>query len=183
MVSDTTVEQHDLTGTNSSSDGEGCSSNKENSLDRESPSRATAHREVAKQTETNLIERFLEVCEKTVKGSQFEEVMLKKFESLLNKYKICRADMDSSQFRKMLEDNIKKAEKSAISAVLSFKEVYLLVKDLGDVGTVEVSKERKRNLKKLEKTMKLLYKKIKKLENADVDFDNEEDSKFIQLDR
>nr|CAH7718017.1 unnamed protein product [Callosobruchus chinensis] len=87
-------------------------------------------------------------------------------------------------FTKLLMKSIQKTENASPErATIVFNEVFVFIKEIADVSSIEVDKETRLKLKKLEHCMKLLKKKIKKLEVAEIDFDAEEDSAYIQLDR
>lgn len=131
---------------------------------------------------SDLIENYLEICKINLENTEYN--LNNKFDILKQYYKKCEPTMvESDDFRKLIENSIKKAKASPSQAVISFGEVFMHLKDLYKLNSVEVTKEVKRKLKKMEHTIKLLVNKIKELENEDVDFSNEEDSSYMKLER
>lgn len=131
-----------------------------------------------------LLENFLKVCEENITNSQYEHLKHKQFLILRKYYNKCGAKLsESSNFVKLMEENTNRARKSAATAVISFNEIFQYVKEVVDTESIEVSEDHRIKLKKLEKTIKLLLLKIKHLENSELNFDAEEDSSYMQLDR
>lgn len=130
----------------------------------------------------DLIEYFLDICKKNLENTEYD--LINQFDMFSQYYKKCEPSLvESNDFRKLIESNIKKAKVSPSQAVISFGEVFMHLKDLNKVNSVEVTKKKKLKLKKMEHTIKLLVKKIKDLENAEVDFSDEEDSSYMKLNR
>lgn len=71
----------------------------------------------------------------------------------------------------------------ANSAVLAFHRVFQHLKTHMQQSMIEIEEDHVRKVKKLEKIIRLLQKKIKQLEETEVDFNDEEDSSYIILDR
>ncbi|KAJ8934395.1 hypothetical protein NQ314_013436 [Rhamnusium bicolor] len=130
------------------------------------------------------LENFLNICEESINNSQYEHLKNIKFPTLRKYYKRCSVKLrESSNFLRLIEENLQSVQKSPAAAVISFNEVFQYVKELVDAESIEVSEENKIKLKKLEKTIKLLVARIKHLENKEIDFDDEEDSSYLMLDR
>lgn len=137
---------------------------------------------VCKLSSSELVYDFLATCKKNLENTEYN--LNNQFDMLEQYYKKCDPKfVESDDFKKFIEINLKKAKVSSPQAVISFGEVFAHLKDLNKMGTVEVTKKNKLKLKKMEHTIKLLVKKIKELENADVDFSDEEDSSYIKLNR
>lgn len=133
-------------------------------------------------TSTELIETFLDTCKTILINTEYD--LSRKIESFKHYYLKCEKKVvECEDFKKLLENSIKKATLSPYQAVICFGQVFMHLKDLVRVNTVEVTKKEKVKLKKLEHTIKLLVHKIKELENAEVDFSEDEDSTYVQLDR
>ncbi|XP_074033278.1 daxx-like protein [Leptinotarsa decemlineata] len=99
-------------------------------------------------------------------------------------YGKCEMELgESTDFEQIVQTAITKAETSAPLAVIGFNDIFQYLKDVLNSESVEVTAEKRGKLKKLEKTIKLLIAKIKSLEEAEIDFDDEEDSTYLQLDR
>ncbi|VEN55303.1 unnamed protein product [Callosobruchus maculatus] len=132
-----------------------------------------------------LLDQFLEICKKRVEGSKFKKLADEKFPILKKFYKKSDEMLNANdRFKKLLLKSIHKTENASPErATIIFNEVFIFIKEIADVSSIEVDKETRLKLKKLEHCMKLLKKKIKKLEVAEIDFDEEEDSVYIQLDR
>lgn len=133
-------------------------------------------------TNSNLVEIFIETCNNVLRDSEYD--IVRKFEVFEQYYKRCEPKLiRCPDFKQLIDNNIKKAKLSPSQAIISFGKVFMHVKDLAAVNTVEVTKKEKIKLKKLEGTIRQLVKKIKDLESAEVDFSDEEDSAYLQLDR
>nr|CAI5853913.1 unnamed protein product [Callosobruchus analis] len=132
-----------------------------------------------------LLDQFLEICGKRVEGSKFKKLAEEKFPILKRFYKKSDEMLNASPgFKKLLLKSIHKTENASPErATIIFNEVFMFIKEIADASSIEVDKETRLKLKKLEHCMKLLKKKIKKLEVAELDFDEEENSSYIQLDR
>lgn len=165
----------------------GDSSGKENKSENELPKISELIEPTTSTTtpiQDKLLENFLTVCEESIVNSQYEHLKDKQFIILRKYYKKCGAKLsESSDFMKLMEENMNRARKSAATAVISFNEIFQYVKEVVDTESIEVSEEHRIKLKKLEKTIKLLLMKIKHLENSELNFDEEEDSSYLQLDR
>ncbi|XP_018571439.1 uncharacterized protein LOC108911089 [Anoplophora glabripennis] len=168
---------------NSSGDSSGKENKSQNDIPKNNEfNEPTTTAEIA--TEDKLLENFLKVCEKSIVNSQYEHLKDKQFSILRKYYKKCGAKLnESSNFLKLMEENMIRAEKSPATAVISFNEIFQYVKEVVDTESIEVSEEHRIKLKKLEKAIKLLVMRIKQLENSELDFDDEEDSTYLQLDR
>lgn len=131
---------------------------------------------------SNFMVKFVEICERILENTEYD--ISKNIEKLRQYYKKCEPKLVGCQdFKKLMENNIKRAQLSPAQAVISFGEVFMHVKDLFAVDTVEVTKKNKIKLKKLEHTIRILVNKIKELEDAEIDFSDEENSSYIQLER
>lgn len=138
--------------------------------------------ESSKLSSTILIENFLELCKNMLMNTEYD--LNKQFELLKQYYKKSEKELIKCEdFKKFIENNIKKAKSTPHQTVISFGEVFKHVKDLAEINAIEVTKKQKLKLKKLEFAIKLLVGKIKDLENAEIDFDDEEDSSYLQLER
>lgn len=135
-----------------------------------------------KKSNTFLIESFIEKCTFILNGSEYD--ISKKVEVLRKYYKKCEHQLiECADFKKLIEANLKRVDSSISQALICFGEVFMHVKDLFQVNTVEVTKKEKIKLTKLEHAIKLLVKQIKDLEEVEVDFADEEDSSYMQLER
>ncbi|KAJ8921663.1 hypothetical protein NQ315_010572 [Exocentrus adspersus] len=131
-----------------------------------------------------LLENFLQVCEEKITSSQYEHLKDKQFPVLRKYYRKCGAKLgESTNFLKLVDENMVRAKKSPAAAVISFNEILQYVKEVVNTESVEVSEGHRIKLKKLEKMIKLLLMRIRQLENAEINFDDEEDSSYLQLDR
>ncbi|CAG9837365.1 unnamed protein product [Diabrotica balteata] len=137
-----------------------------------------------KPSNTFLIKRFLAIVDRNLKNTKYVTILEKfpKFRTLYNK---CIEHLGTStDFQQRLTENIAKAKKSSTQSVLCFNEVFQHLKEAVKFGTIEVdSREDLIKLKKLEKTIKRLVVIIKRLEETEIDFDLEEDSSYLQLER
>ncbi|CAH1998708.1 unnamed protein product [Acanthoscelides obtectus] len=151
----------------------------------ESKANQTQSTQSHSDTTKPLLDQFLTICGKRMEGSKFIKLADEKFPILRRFYKKCDDVLNkNSEFKKLLLKCLNKSENaSPEKATIAFNEVFTFVKEIADVSSIEVDKETRLKLKKLEHCMKALKKKIKKLEVAEIDFDDEEDSVYLQLDR
>ncbi|KAF7268156.1 hypothetical protein GWI33_018620 [Rhynchophorus ferrugineus] len=118
----------------------------------------------------NLFKEFLQLVQDKVTGSTFEEMLPTKMpviQKYFNKYDI----------KKSVNSN------AANCAVISFHKVCKELKAHIYQTTVEIEEDDVRKVKMLEKTIHLLTKKIKQLEETEVNFEADNNSAYIQLDR
>lgn len=109
-----------------------------------------------------------------------------KFSIIKKFYKKCSPEIqNSNELRTTVESNIEVAKKSPACAVIAFYHVCQYLKQVShdDDSIVLEDEEDYLALEKLWKKMKALKKIIKKLEEKEVDFDDEEDSTYIKLDK
>ncbi|XP_060524893.1 uncharacterized protein LOC132701183 isoform X2 [Cylas formicarius] len=125
--------------------------------------------------------KFLELVEKSVKNSQFEDIIPKKLHLIKRHFNKCGSAVTHKSFKNILSDCIAKTQNpSASAAVINFHKMYEHLKLI--VGRpIEVKPELLPKLKKLQRTLKLLSAKIKTLEEAEVSWDDEDDSSYLQL--
>ncbi|XP_028139072.1 uncharacterized protein LOC114333406 [Diabrotica virgifera virgifera] len=132
---------------------------------------------------TFLLERFLTIIDRNIQNTKYVTIK-EKFPMLRTFYNKCIEEYGTSKgFQRLLTDNIAKTKKSAIQSVICFNEVFQHLKEAVKTGSIECDKEQLIKLKKLEKTIKKLVVIIKRLEEAEIDFDQEEDSSYLKMDR
>ncbi|XP_063905674.1 death domain-associated protein 6-like isoform X2 [Zophobas morio] len=130
-----------------------------------------------------LLDEFLETCAKSLKGSKYESKVLPKFPKIKNNFDKCDSIHGEPNLRKMLQEYISTAKISAPEAVVAFQRMYSYLLDNINGDAIEVPEEHLKKLKILEKTCKKLLKRLKILENAEVNFEDEDDSTYMQIDR
>lgn len=169
--SDTTEDQSEFTETVSNSTSE------QNGFKEEIPS-------TSKNSEAHtFLEKFLEVCTESLKDSKYADRIFPKFPQMRKKFKECEQIYSNPNFGRTVEGFTETAKVSAAEAVVSFQRLYSYLLDHIKGGSIEVSEENIAKIKKIEKTMKKLMKVIKTLEEAELNFDDEEDSTYMKLDR
>ncbi|CAG9822761.1 unnamed protein product [Phaedon cochleariae] len=147
------------------------------------PTTSTETSNDCKPSNTLLLESFICLCEKSIKNSKFQ-VLSDRFPVFWKYYETCETELgESSNFKQMIQVNMEKAQKSTALTVISFNEIFQHLKELVEAESIEVSNETLIKLKKLKKTIKQLLAHIKKLEESEVDFSDEENSIYLQLDR
>lgn len=130
-----------------------------------------------------LLGQFLKIIEEKTQEEKYT-VIRDKIPLLLNYYSKREDTLgDSNDFKNLLLSCSQKAEKSAALAVKGFHDVYQYLKEQVHVDSIEVEKHYVPHIQKLEKAIKQLIKVIKQLEEQEVDFDQEEDSSFLKLER
>lgn len=135
--------------------------------------------------ESDDISKFLTVCENSITNDKVKEVYLSKtvaFKKLLKKSKTYSS---SSIFKELLAENIKLVAECPDKAVQCFTNLYAEVQSAytNNTKNVDLTKRQKNHVKKLEIALYKLNKKIAKLEECDVDFDEEDDSAYLQCAR
>ncbi|KAJ3638998.1 hypothetical protein MTP99_002325 [Tenebrio molitor] len=130
-----------------------------------------------------LFDEFLEVCASSLKGSKYEDKVLPKFTKIRKNFNNCENIYDEPNLKSMLQQHTKTARLSAPEAVISFQRIYSYLLDNLNGISIEVPEENLALIKKLEKTCTVLMKKLKKLDETEVNFDDEEDSVYMQTDR
>ncbi|XP_057664356.1 RNA polymerase-associated protein LEO1-like [Diorhabda carinulata] len=136
-----------------------------------------------KPPNTILLDQLLKIIEEQTQDEKYT-IIREKIPLLLSYYRKRNDNLkDCNDFKILLKSCSEKAEKSAALAVKAFHEVYQYLKEQVNVDSVEVEKRYIPHIQKLEKAIKQLVKVIKHLEEQEVDFDEEEDSAFIKLER
>nr|XP_008195331.1 PREDICTED: uncharacterized protein LOC662018 isoform X2 [Tribolium castaneum] len=130
-----------------------------------------------------LVEEFLDVCTKSMKGSKYADRVFPKYQKMRKSFNKCEEIHQDPSFHKTLQDFTESAKASAPEAVVSFQRLYSYLLDHIKGDSVEVPEENLHKIRKLEKTLKKLLRVIKRLEEAEVDFNDEEDSTYMKLDR
>ncbi|XP_076255487.1 uncharacterized protein LOC143193278 [Rhynchophorus ferrugineus] len=136
----------------------------------------------------NLFKEFLQLVQDKVTGSTFEEMLPTKMPVIQKYFNKCEGYVKQGEFYQLLNnctDDIKKSVNSnaANCAVISFHKVCKELKAHIYQTTVEIEEDDVRKVKMLEKTIHLLTKKIKQLEETEVNFEADNNSAYIQLDR
>ncbi|KAG5894075.1 hypothetical protein JTB14_003932 [Gonioctena quinquepunctata] len=163
-----------------SSGKENKTENENNSCNLSEPSASTSK---SNNPNTILLRDFLSIFKETIKGTKFESLE-NKIPSLKKYYDKYEEDQgESIDFKQVIEASIAKATQSTGKAVVGFKDIYEYLQEISSADSVEVTAEDRIKLKKLGRTIKLLVSKIKQLEEAEINFDDEEDSTYLQLDR
>lgn len=93
--------------------------------------------------------------------------------------------INSDDFNSFLDEKINLGSKNSISAISSFNDVYQLFKCKlrnKDANT-DISDKHKVIIAKLERALRKVQKRIVSLEEAEVNFDEEEDSNYIKMQR
>lgn len=135
-------------------------------------------------TDSDAFTTFFNVCVNAIKATKVEahikliEDKVKAVEKL--HVKVGPEYCNSSAFQQLLVDNTEKVRKQSKLAGPCFRHVYEELKR-GYFDTRPVSPRTDKRVAKLEKLIRKLHRKIKKLEETEVDFDDEENSHYIQL--
>ncbi|XP_044265258.1 death domain-associated protein 6-like isoform X2 [Tribolium madens] len=131
----------------------------------------------------NLLEEFLDVCTKSMRDSKYADRVFPKYQKMRKSFNKCEEIHNDPNFHRTLQDFTESAKGSAPEAVVSFQRLYSYILDHIKGDSVEVPEENLPKIRKLEKTLKKLMKVIRRLEEAEVDFNDEEDSTYMKLDR
>lgn len=132
---------------------------------------------------SDLVEQFILICDKHFESSRFAEKLQRKMIQVRENFSKCTGIHQDFNFKKMLLQEISAAEQSALCAVHSFQRIYTYLMDHVVGQTIEVEEDDMPKIKKLDKAMRLILKKIKQLENEEIDFSDEENSSYLQLER
>ncbi|RZC42560.1 Daxx domain containing protein [Asbolus verrucosus] len=130
-----------------------------------------------------LLDQFLETCAGSIRGSKYESRLLTKFPKMRKHFNNCNSLHEEPNLKQMLQEQIGSAKFSAPDAVISFQRIYSYLLDNINGTSIEISEENLRKIRKLERTCKLLLKKLKQLEETELDFSDESDSTYMQIDR
>lgn len=165
----TNYDQPDLKNDASSSKTDQSEENEENNPSNPSESR-------------KLFNEFIEKCKYTVKGTQYEERITKKLLQMRKLYEEYENECSDPDFNTMLLDYIKTAAFSPADSVVVFCKLYRYLADNARGPSIEVEESILPKLKKLEKFMKKLERKIKNLDTSEVDL-NDDNSPYVMKDR
>ncbi|XP_066138836.1 death domain-associated protein 6-like isoform X2 [Euwallacea fornicatus] len=135
-----------------------------------------------------LLEAFLEIVKESLKSSTFEEMLPTKVPILEKYFRKSASHVNEPIFQNLLKHNIESVKKASNSgaakmAVIAFHKIFSHLKSHITATTIMVEEEHLPKVKKLEKIMKLLRKKIKHLEAAEVNFEEDGNSSYMILDR
>ncbi|XP_066256755.1 death domain-associated protein 6-like [Euwallacea similis] len=135
-----------------------------------------------------LLEAFLEIVKESLKSSTFEEMLPTKVPILEKYFKKSASHVNETMFQNLLKHNIESIKKAPNSgaakmAVIAFHKIFSHLKSHITATSIMVEEEHLPKVKKLEKIMKLLRKKIKHLEAAEVEFEEDGNSSYMILDR
>lgn len=129
-----------------------------------------------------ILDKFIKIIDDQTNEDKYK-IVKSKFEQLRQLFNGNHELEESTNFKNMLLSNTQQAEKSATTAVYSFNEIYQHLRETSKADTIEVDKNTLMDLKRLEKNIKRIIAKIKKMEEEEVDFDEEEDSCYMKLDK
>lgn len=132
--------------------------------------------------------KFLKIVEEKIVDSSFEEILPKKVPIIQKYFKKSGPYVNEKVFEMLLNEStqsVRKAPNShaANTAVLAFHKIFEHLKAHVAETIVDIEEDHLPKVRKLEKTLKLLRKRIKQLEETEVNFDDDEDSAYIMLDR
>ncbi|ENN81186.1 hypothetical protein YQE_02403, partial [Dendroctonus ponderosae] len=135
-----------------------------------------------------LFEAFLESVKAKLMGSEFEEVLPKKLAIMKKHFQKSAFHVNEKDFLAMLKETTKTIQNvpnadAANKTVIGFYKVYESLKLYIHSSTIEIEADHLPKVKRLEKIIKLLRKKIKQLDEAEVDFDADENSAYLMCDR
>ncbi|XP_050314074.1 uncharacterized protein LOC126748723 isoform X2 [Anthonomus grandis grandis] len=131
---------------------------------------------------------FLRMVEERLIDTPFEELLPKKVPVIQKYFDKCVDYTDKHYFKMILAnamENMRKSptEKAPETAVKSFHSVYAYLKSRLEESIIEIDEESVSKVKKLEKMMRLLRRRIILLEEEEVDLSDEEGSAYLMMDR
>lgn len=127
-------------------------------------------------------EEFLKVALESDLNANQKEILKSKLGTLRHLYKKVNHYVEGDEFKKLLESQVELIKKDSENTVGAFLAIYQALKFEYEHQDVFIPLDTKRKIKKLDVTLKKLRKKIRILENAEVDLDDD-DSSYIQLQR
>lgn len=135
-----------------------------------------------------LFDAFVESVKEKLVGSEFQELLPKKVPIIQKYFKKSASRVNEKDFLTLMTkttETIRNAPNSeaANKAVIGFHKVFESLKSYIHNSTIDIEADHLPKVKKLEKIIKLLRKKIKQLDEAEVDFDADENSAYLMCDR
>ncbi|CAG9769614.1 unnamed protein product [Ceutorhynchus assimilis] len=145
---------------------------------------------ITQEESRTYFKKFLKLVEEKIVDSTFEEILPKKVPILEKYFKKCGSHVYGEKFKKILIEVIENIQtspntKAAKVTVLAFHQVFDFLRTHVDGAAITVEEDNYPKIKKLEKTIKLLKNKIKQLDEAEVNLndDNDSDSAYILVDK
>lgn len=129
------------------------------------------------------LQEFMEICTSNIIPEKYKDLLSAKIDKLHEKFK--NADTkytESKTFKNLVNSSIDKLKKKPVNVLVYYKTIYDELK-ANKYCDIELTDKQDIHLAKLSKTMKILDKKIRMLEETEVDFEDDNDSTYIQLDR
>lgn len=149
-------------------------SEESNVIERDSSSKDILHKSKFKM--------FLDRCLKSTLGTKYD--LSFKIPDITKLFKnLPEERVLSADFKLNLEEFMEMAEKGSREATLGFHKCYTYFKQSSPGSFYFDSKDDVNKLKMLEICIKKLQNKIKKIEEEEVDFSDDENSSYIKLDR
>ncbi|XP_030765534.1 uncharacterized protein LOC115889623 [Sitophilus oryzae] len=136
----------------------------------------------------SLFNKFLKLVEEKIADSQYVEALPKKLPIIKKYFDKSKDYVNENSFKTLLTDSVQSISKAKNSngtnlAIVAFHKICKILKANIAQTTIIVEEENLPKVKMLERTIALLKKRIKKLETTEVNFEEDNNSAYIQLDR
>ncbi|XP_044751939.1 uncharacterized protein LOC123311889 [Coccinella septempunctata] len=128
---------------------------------------------------------FLSTCKKMLRKGSAEPI-LKKYPVIIKMFRSLSEEFAKTEFlNKFLRKQTRIAKESVSCCIISFRDVYQHLKDSLNSQSIELPKQQWKHVRKLELFMQKLLEKLKELEDAEIDFDDddEDNSAYIKHDK
>ncbi|KRT80360.1 hypothetical protein AMK59_7941, partial [Oryctes borbonicus] len=146
---------------------------------------------IAKMFEKNAkMQDFINLCLLKITSKETKELFISKLPFCKKLFdRVDEEYIISEEFNAFLEEKRALSENSSLRAITSFNDIYQHLKselknhDDGPSTSSENSSKHEVIIGKLEHALRKVEKVIKKLEEAEVNFDDEEDSSYMKMQR
>lgn len=130
------------------------------------------------------IEGFIIQCENLI-SEQLKDIFQRKITSLRKLSKRATDYIKTDQFKAFLKQNLDQMISMPNNTVECFVNVYneVNIAALNKTSHVNVTKKEDKYVRVIEESLRAIHKKIRKLEVKEVDFNDENDSVYIQYSR
>ncbi|GLV43749.1 Daxx-like protein [Carabus blaptoides fortunei] len=127
---------------------------------------------------------FLAQCVASECDKKHVNLMIKKIPAMKERYLQAHPDfVNDKKFVKLLFENSERMEQKPANAILYFNNVWEELGVLKETDNVELTDRQAMHIKKLNVSLLRINKKIKKIEEKPVNWDDDGDSTYIQLER
>lgn len=127
---------------------------------------------------------FLDQCISCECDRKYMDLIKKKVPVIKQRYMQANPEFVSDKkFIKLLNENIERMKNKPADAIICFNDIWEELGIRKEKDNIDLTDREAIHIKKLSKTLRLLNKKIKKLEEEPVNWDDDDNSAYIQLEK